>query len=116
MRVARSATTGIEVVLEIGVSSGDFRDGCNRGGGEWRPAEVRVKHDAGCIENWTERRQCGAFHPLGDCSQQNVLLDRFPLVPELRQGCPNGFNDECAGMLFEQRAQLRALDENSDAR
>jgi hypothetical protein len=52
---AMSASSGVEIIFEIAVATGDLLDGIERGLREWCPPEVGVQHHAGGIEYRPER-------------------------------------------------------------
>jgi hypothetical protein len=51
MRIARTALTGLDVILEIAESFRDVSDGSDRGVGEWSTSEIRVKDDSSGVDH-----------------------------------------------------------------
>ena len=118
MRVARSALAARDVVFEIRESSRHAVDRVERDGGERRPAQVRVQHDARGVDHAPQRTTRRIVHRVRHGRRPSLLVGRRLGVrrPDRRDGPPNRVDNHSAGNVLEQRLNSLALEERGDTR
>ncbi len=116
MRVARPALAARDVVFEIRESSRHAVDRVQRDGGERRSAEVRVQHDARCVDHAPQRTTCGVVHGIRHGRGPSLGVGGRLGVrrPDRRDGPPNRVDHHSARNVLEQRLNSLALEERGD--
>lgn len=116
MDIAFAALATVEVELEVGVLRGDVTQVIECSGGNGCAAKIRMKDDAGCIDDRTQReRQRSvqlAFDCLADAAYSKVHGGGVETVardlgPQAFEHAPGGIGDGNVPLAVHERSQLR---------
>ena len=117
MHVPDAATSGAEVILQVGEALPNGAHGVERGGGERCPTEVGVKHHAGGVDYWAQRGKLTGgesgrdrMHPTG------VVGRRGSLEPRRLDDVPGDVRDERARRELAEPAHALELEQRADGR
>jgi len=117
----------MEVVLQIGVRSGDIDQVLERRGVQRRPSQIGVNNDPRCIDHPTE---AGLNQKVNLSLEEGIkvfkgeeriidgwhVLPLKKLVPEAAQPPPDPFDDHGPGMTGRELSDLRVREDIIDTR